>query len=393
MKEIKDKKHHISETTHHDDHHDHSFLQSVNNMKIVIPILLGLLVVGYLMWKQVDLEEIKKIDWHFSVFAWLGIALLIYVLRHLALSWRLVLFTENKFSFKKAIEVIFIWEFASAISPTSFGGTAVATYILAQERIKSSKSITIILYSIVVDTAFLLLAVILLFAFAGASIVGPDAVNASDMGNYIYSFLGVLVFMAAYGFFFFYGLFINPKKIKQAICYLSRIKWLTKYKETMIRTGDGVIVASHELSHKRWKYHFNVFLATAVAWTLRFSLVNFIIIALISGTGKDIYSQLILFGRNIGIYVQTAFTPTPGASGFSEIMFGGMYSDYVPIGVALLIALVWRLISYYAYLFAGVIVVPNWIRKVIRHRKLTKKAHLPDQKMLTVDPGSCGAEK
>lgn len=358
-----------ADTDRHEDHHDHSVLKSVNKMKIVIPILLGLLVVGYLMWKQFDFEEIRKIDWHFSVFIWLGMAVLIYILRHLALSWRLVLFSENHFSFRKAIEVIFIWEFASAVSPTSFGGTAVATYILAQERIKSSKSITIILYSVVVDTAFLLLAVILLFALAGASIVGPDAVNAREMGNYIYSFIGILLFMAVYGFFIFYGLFINPKKIKQAICYLSRIKWLAKYKETLIQTGDGVIVASHELSHKKWKYHLNVFLATAIAWILRFSLINFIIIALISGTGLDPYSQLVLLGRNVGIYVQTAFTPTPGASGFSEIMFGGMYSDYVPIGVALLIALVWRMISYYSYLFAGVIVVPNWIRKVMKKKK------------------------
>ena len=360
----------------HEDHHDHSVLKSVNKMKIVIPILLGLLVVGYLMWKQFDFDEIRKIDWHFSVFIWSGIAVLVYVLRHLALSWRLVLFSENHFSFRKAIEVIFIWEFASAVSPTSFGGTAVVTYILAQEQIKSSKSITIILYSVVVDTAFLLLAVILLFTFAGASIVGPDAVNAREMGNYIYSFIGILVFMAAYGFFFFYGLFINPKKIKQAICYLSRIKWLAKYKDTLIQTGDGEIVASHELSHKKWNYHLNVLLATAIAWILRFSLINFIIIALISGTGMDPYSQLVLFGRNVGIYVQTAFTPTPGASGFSEIMFGGMYSDFVPIGVALLIALVWRMISYYSYLFAGVIIVPNWIRKMMKRKKEIRKLKL-----------------
>lgn len=362
-----------ADTVIHEDHHDHSVLKSVNKMKIVIPILLGFLVVGYLMWKQFDFEEIRKIEWHFSVFIWLGIAVFIYVLRHLALSWRLVLFSENQFSFRKAVEIIFIWEFASAVSPTSFGGTAVATYILAQERMKSSKSIALILYSIVVDTAFLLLAVILLFVFVGASIVGPDAVNAREMGNYIYSFIGILIFMAGYGFFFFYGLFINPKKIKQSICYLSRIKWLAKYKDTLIQTGDGVIVASHELSHKKWKYHLKVFLTTAIAWILRFSLINFIIIALISGTGKDPYSQLVLLGRNLGIYVQTAFTPTPGASGFSEIMFGGMYSDYVPIGVALLIALVWRLISYYSYLFAGVIVVPNWIRKVMKRKKELQK--------------------
>jgi glycosyltransferase 2 family protein len=35
---------------------------------------------------------------------------------------------------------------------------------------------------------------------------------------------------------------------------------------------------------------------------------------------------------------------------------------------ATVISTVWRLLSYYVYLFAGAVLVPNWIRKVLRKK-------------------------
>ena len=64
-----------------------------------------------------------------------------------------------------------------------------------------------------------------------------------------------------------------------------------------------------------------------------------------------------------------AFSPTPGGAGFAEIVFNGFLSDYVPAGISIIIAFMWRGLTYYAYLIAGVVVVPNWIRNLINRRK------------------------
>ena len=351
---------------------EQSTLSAIRGYKIFLPILLGIGVIGYLLWRQFDWSELRNIDWHFSVFAWLAVALGIYVLRHLVLSWRLKMLSDDAFSWRKSIELIFIWEFASAVSPTSVGGTAVALFLLAQEKLRSSKSIAIIIYSVVVDTAFFMVSFLLLFLIAGPAIIGPDALSFADLGKYRISFFAVVGFMFAYGAFLFYGLFVDPKRIKAFICLFGRIKWLARYKKTLQKTGDGIITASRELAHKDWWYHVRIFTATSLAWILRFAVVNAIIIALISAVPTGFMDQLVLYGRNQAMYVQTAFTPTPGASGFSEIMFGGMYRDFVPVGLALLIAIIWRLISYYSYLLAGVIIVPNWIRKLVVRRRLVK---------------------
>jgi uncharacterized protein (TIRG00374 family) len=67
-----------------------------------------------------------------------------------------------------------------------------------------------------------------------------------------------------------------------------------------------------------------------------------------------------------------AFSPTPGASGVAEYLFGGFFSDYIPKGISSLIALVWRLIGYYSYLIAGVIIIPIWFRQVSLKNRVKK---------------------
>ena len=57
-------------------------------------------------------------------------------------------------------------------------------------------------------------------------------------------------------------------------------------------------------------------------------------------------------------------SPTPGGSGFSEYMFNQYYADFFPIaGTALVIAFIWRIITYYLYLAIGVCVIPGWLKK------------------------------
>jgi uncharacterized membrane protein YbhN (UPF0104 family) len=54
----------------------------------------------------------------------------------------------------------------------------------------------------------------------------------------------------------------------------------------------------------------------------------------------------------------------PGGSGLSEFAFKEYYNDIaLGSGPILVITLIWRMISYYLYLFMGVFVLPKWISK------------------------------
>jgi len=57
-------------------------------------------------------------------------------------------------------------------------------------------------------------------------------------------------------------------------------------------------------------------------------------------------------------------TPTPGGSGMAEYLFGELLQDFIRNGaLALSLAFLWRLISYYPYLLIGSILLPRWLRK------------------------------
>jgi glycosyltransferase 2 family protein len=56
-------------------------------------------------------------------------------------------------------------------------------------------------------------------------------------------------------------------------------------------------------------------------------------------------------------------SPTPGGSGFAEYVFTNYLVDFLPMSsVAVVMALVWRLITYYPYLIAGSIIFPKWLK-------------------------------
>ena len=82
-----------------------------------------------------------------------------------------VSFREKAFSWKKCIELVFIWEFSSAVSPTSVGGSAAALFVLSQEKLSTAKTTTIVLYSAVQDALFFLVTLLVFFMIFGIGIL------------------------------------------------------------------------------------------------------------------------------------------------------------------------------------------------------------------------------
>jgi uncharacterized protein (TIRG00374 family) len=263
------------------------------------------------------------------------------------------------------MELIVIWEFASAISPTSVGGSGVALLLLAQEKLSGAKTVSVVLYSMVLDTIFFVLSLPLLYLSLGAIIIRPGMNSLTDMDGYGVTFITVLIAMIAYGGLFFYGLFINPNSTKRFLLLISKIPFLKRFKKNLRKTAMDVVVSSNELQSQPWSFHIQAFGATSGAWITRFLAINFIVLALVTMTPTDWWDQAVIYARAETMHVITAFSPTPGGAGIAEYLFGGFYSDYIPLGIATLVALIWRLITYYPYLLLGAIVIPNWIRKIL----------------------------
>lgn len=345
-----------------------SFLESVKLRRMIFPVLLGLGVVGWMMYRQLDFEELANINWTISILWWLLLAVGMYVLRHIFYAWRLMIMTDNAFSFWKSMQLIVIWEFSSAVSPTSVGGAGVALVLLAQEKLSGAKTVSVVLYSMVVDTLFFLISMPLLYLVLGPEMIRPNMTSMTD--GYGVTFLTVIGAMALYGGLFFYGLFISPASTRRFLIILSKVPFLKRFRRGLVQTAMDIVSTSEEMQKQSWGFHAKAFIATSGAWITRFLALNFIIMALIPSTSAAFVDQLTIFARGEAMHTITSFSPTPGGAGIAEYLFGGFYSDYIPNGVATLVALVWRLITYYPYLILGAIVIPIWIRTVFARRNM-----------------------
>jgi len=346
-----------------------SALENLKLSKIFLPIIIGLAVVIWLMIRQLDLKELSKLDNSMHTIFWVVMAISMYVLRHLFYAWRLRIMTDYAFSWLKAIQLIVIWEFSTAVSPTSVGGAGVAFFLLAQEKLTGAKTISVVLYSMVIDTIFFVSALIILYLSIGPIMIRPGMVIFSDIDGYGITFLTVLSFMAIYGSIFFYGLFINPRAIKRLLIIISRIPLLKRFREDLRHTAYDIVTSAKEIQQKPKIFFLKTFGCTMGAWTVRFFAINCLIMAFVADFDSSAYDHFIIFSRAIAMHTIEAFSPTPGAAGVAEYLFGGFFSDYIPIGIAAMIALIWRLISYYSYLIAGVIVIPVWFKQIRQRKK------------------------
>ena len=348
-------------------------LDSIRPGKIIIPTLIGLAVVIYLVQRQLNLDEVFQINWNAWSYFWILIAILVYCCRHLLYSLRLRLLSERDFSWGKSIELTTILEFASAVSPTNFGGSAVAFFLLIQENIAAARATAIVIYTIIADTLFFVFTLPILWLIFGSNLFVPPLKDVSEWDSLGITLIAAWAIMTIYGVLLLYGLFVEPKHLKKLLRWFASWKILRKSKDRILGAAEDIEVSSHRIQALPKSFHLSIAGITLLAWICRFFTVTAILIALNTDIALSLYDHLVLLGRGEGLYAVTAYSPTPGGSGVAEIIFGQFYKEYVTPGIAVVAAVIWRVITYYPYLILGVIIIPNWIRKLINKRRVNKE--------------------
>lgn len=118
------------------------------------------------------------------------------------------------------------------------------------------------------------------------------------------------------------------------------------------------------------KWWLKVMGATVLSWFSRYFVVNALFWAFIPGS-----SQILVFARQFVVWVVLMVSPTPGGSGISEWLFANYYGDIIGnIGIAAVMALIWRLFSYYIYIIIGIALLPAYFgERAGRKKQATSK--------------------
>jgi uncharacterized protein (TIRG00374 family) len=343
-----------------DKHHQVAKLFRFRN--ILIPILIGFAVTGYFLLNSFDASVFKLLSWGWkSVFCLFAVLILVF-LRQFAYMYRIRLLSDQKLNWRKSFDVISLWEFSSAVTPTVVGGSAVAVYFLHREKISVGRSTAIVLVATLFDELFYVIMLPLSLLITGFNQVefllqGYSPVIAN------YGIPAILLISYAVVFFLtaiiFYGVFIHPVGFKQLLTTVFSFPLLRRWKSGAVNTGDEMVITSLEFKGKKFSFWVRVFVSTVVTWSARFLVVNAIILAVL-----PLVAHFEVYTRQLMMWVILIITPTPGASGVAELVFSGFLGDFIPRGLGQPLALIWRLITYYPYLLLGAVVLPVWLKRV-----------------------------
>jgi len=307
---------------------------------------------------------LSNINWTGRSWFWLFIALCMMIIRDLAYMFRIRFLTDKQLSWKQSFNVVMMWEFASSLTPSVVGGTGIALFIVNREGINMGRSTAVVLITAMMDNLFYLIMVPAIILIVGTGQLFPfeDGQTLSLLGMELNVFF---IFWAGYSFIFLLTLviilaiFINPIGLKRLLANLFKLKLLKRWRRKAIQTGSEVQITSKELKGKPFKYWLKGLLATFFSWTARYWIVNFLILAF---TSKSLAENLIIYARQLAMWVIMLVSPTPGGSGVAEMAFSVFLEEFVPLGFAALLAILWRLISYYPYLFIGSFILPRWLK-------------------------------
>ncbi|NCA85327.1 MAG: flippase-like domain-containing protein [Clostridia bacterium] len=343
-------------------HQEHKLLRIFKFRRVIIPVLLGLGVVAFLVFRNFDPEPFYNIRWTYYSSLWIFIALLMMATRDIAYMYRIRLLTDKQLSWRRAFDVIMLWEFASSVTPSVVGGSAVALFIVSKEGISPGRSTAIVMITALLDEIFYITMVPLIFILVGTHVLFTSAKSYLFMNTQLgvegifllgYLFIVVLTVIISY------GVFIRPRGFKWILLRVFKLPFLRKWRPQAGEAGDDIITTSREMRGKPIIFWARAYLSTFISWTARFWVVNFLIMSI-----TPVSEHLLIYARQLVMWVILLISPTPGSSGVAEYLFSDFLGDFIPIGLTAALALLWRIVSYYPYIFIGAIILPNWVKRV-----------------------------
>jgi glycosyltransferase 2 family protein len=309
--------------------------------------------------KQTVSDALQLIHWTPTSFLWILVALLCVVGRDFFYMLRIRLLTHNELSWKASFYVIMLWEFASALSPGVVGGVAVAMFILKKERIDLGRSTAIVLITAMMDNLFYVLMIPFVFLFIDSATLFPSHSFGSSSVQFIF-WTGFFVFLGL-TLFLFTSLFLISSFAKYLLGMVFSLPFLKRWKTKVLTLGENIEKTALFMRKEPFVYWIKVFLATCGSWISRYLVINALLQAFLQ---LGILDHILLLGKQLVLWLLMRVSPTPGGSGVAEYAFGELLVDFSQSALLLAsLAIVWRLISYFPYLFIGAFLLPRWLKR------------------------------
>lgn len=335
--------------------------------RIVLPVALGVGVAIWLFKRDIDSATLQSIVFDSRTVVGLCLALLFVFGRDFGLAWRFHTIAAGDLTWRRAWRTDIMCAFTSAITPSVVGGSALAIFYLNREGIKLGRATALTLTTLFLDELFFVVfcPVILLllpwddlFGMPGVDSAGSDLFLGGVKVVFWLVYAGIVIWTTI----LYFAIIARPDGSKRVLLRIASWRWLGRWRESIVGMADNMEATSAWVKGRSLRWWAEVFGGTVLSWFSRYFVVNALFWAFVPSA-----SGLLVFGRQFVVWVVLMVSPTPGGSGISEWLFANYYGDLIgDLGVAAVLALVWRLFSYYIYLIAGVSLLPGYFGKNAR---------------------------
>ncbi|MFT2007254.1 lysylphosphatidylglycerol synthase transmembrane domain-containing protein [Pontibacter sp. 13R65] len=340
------------------DQNKKTILKSFSPVKVLIPVLLGLAATAWLFIKDDRLSELKGITQAHP--GWLLAAVLVLIIRDLGYMYRIRSLTDKFLTWRNSLDVIMLWEFASAITPSVVGGTAVATIILNKEGIPLGKSLAYVMFTAVLDNMFFIVAAPLVLLATQGQVFPTFDLEPSFAANLQMAFYISYVLIAVYTLIMIYALFVRPRAFKWLLLKVTSWGFLRRWRVNAFQHGNEIMWASQQLKGKDFNYWARAIISTVFVWSARYFLLNCLIAAF---TDVTIGEHMLILSRNLIFWIVMLVAITPGGAGIVEMAFPSFFGSFLG-RFSTIVVVLYRLITYYPYLLLGSVFLPRWVAKV-----------------------------
>lgn len=331
---------------------DRSVAVSVRN--VAVSVALSAAVLGGIGYTTFDADALQKMIQRVDVMI-LCAAVLATVGRVAAGGWRLHFVSQGRLDLLSGIRGQLAWDFFSSVTPSAIGGGPVTAFYIARDRgITVGEATAFMLFSMLLDQIWFLIAIPLLFAASLAVPVIPASIGSVGLWS-VLAYFGVLMTWAG---LFAYTMLVRPHLLERLAERVFNIRYLRRFRERVLAEMRTFADRAHHLRAQPPSFYVKGVGITALTWMGRYVLIFLVV--------RSVYAQadgLLLVLRTAAMTLLGLILPTPGGSGGVEGLYALFIGPLMPSALMAPTLLTWRLLGYYVFIALGAYLFLHQVRK------------------------------
>ena len=286
--------------------------------------------------------------------SWLAAALATVAGRVVCGAWRLRHFSDGQIGWADGVRDQVVWDFFAYVTPSTVGGGPFAVAFIARDRqLPLGRATSVVLTAMLVDQVWFALTIPALLLAATALDVFPDALGTAGTGALLAFFVGYLVWVAVLA----YGTLVRPDRLAAVVGRAFGWRPLRRFRDRAAEAMGEVEERSRVLRQRPAGFFATGFAITLVPWLCRYALAVCVLASVVPGLDAGL-----AFLRAAALQLGALAVPTPGGAGGVE----GLYWLFLgpPLTPDALVAptlLVWRFLSFYVFIAAGLALVARHV--------------------------------